>query len=409
MKIKYIVGSAVCSVLLLAAGCEKDDRFDGISGNPATEEEVPDVLTVQNVRSYMADPNATDETVALFYNLRKLGKTRYLVGQQDAFNAFYQNNAGESDIKKATGSDPGLLGSDFMFITDDKNDGTSNNKWWHDQEVKIMADVKSAYDKGIVNTFCWHLREPFKGETFYAADMSETEKATAFASILPGGANHDYFKTKLDKVADVLNNLKGNDGKLVSVIFRPFHEFDGSWFWWGANYVTPEQYKQGYKFIVEYLRDTKNVHNIIYAFSPDNSYSTQQAYLSHYPGDTYVDVLGMDNYGDFKNGDAAGVTKANDKLKMISDLAIAKVKIAALTETGYQVTASTSPVPGFFNTNIFSALTNNGVNIAYVMFWANTETGYYVAPNGSDFVDFAKKSESVLQNTIPDMYTLPVK
>ena len=404
MKINKIALTAFTLSLFFAVGCSSND--DGADSTPPVTGGT-DVLTPVNARTYMADAGATNETVALFYNLKQLGKTKYLIGQQDAFNAFYNNAGGNSDIKKATGSDPALLGSDFMFITDDRNDGTPNNQWWHEQEVKITADAKAAYNKGIVNTFCWHLREPFHGETFYAADMTADEKATAFASILPGGSNHAYFKTKLDKVADVLNNLKGDDGKLIPVIFRPFHEFDGSWFWWGAAYVTPDQYKQAYQFVVTYLRDTKSVHNIIYAFSPDNSYTSDATYLSRYPGDEYVDVLGMDNYGDFSNGSTAGVNLANAKLKMISDLAKTKVKIAAMTETGYRVTADNSPINGFFNTNIYNALTANNVEVAYVMFWANDQTGYYVAPSGTDFPLFAQKTESVLQNNIPDIYSMP--
>ena len=151
------------------------------------------------------------------------------------------------------------------------------------------------------------------------------------------------------------------------------------------------------------------MHNIIYAFSPDNSYTTATDYLSRYPGDTYVDVLGMDNYGDFSAGTSAGVTVANNKLKMVSDLARGKTKIAAMTETGYQVTSANMPLTGFFNTNIFTALTANDVNIAYVMFWANTQTGYYVPPVSPDFKSFAEKPESVLQSNIPDMYTLPAE
>lgn len=407
MKKKNVLVLILCSALLSLTACSSDD-------SPATEavvpvEEGPDVLTVQNARTYMADANATNETVALFYNLKKLSKTQYLVGQQDAFNAFYQNSGGDSDIKKATGSDPGMLGSDFMFITDNRNDGTANNQWWHQQEVKITADAKAAYDKGMVNTFCWHLREPYHGETFYTADMTATEKATAFTSILPGGANHAYFTSKLDKIASVLNNLRGTDGKLIPVIFRPFHEFDGNWFWWGAAYSTPEQYKQAYQFVVTYLRDTKNVHNVIYAFSPDNSYTTEAAYLGRYPGDDYVDVLGMDNYGDFSNGSASGINTANTKLKMVSDLAFSKVKIAAMTETGFQVTATNSAIPAFFSNSIYTAMTANDVQLAYVMFWANTQTGYYVPPTGTDFPLFANKPESVLQNEIPAMYTMPAQ
>jgi len=68
---------------------------------PVTE---TDVLTTQNVKTYMVDVNATNETVALFYNLKKLSKTKFAIGQQDAFNAFYNNISGTSDIKKTTGN-----------------------------------------------------------------------------------------------------------------------------------------------------------------------------------------------------------------------------------------------------------------------------------------------------------------
>lgn len=393
-------------------GCSSDDGYTGKTGTEPVEE-TPDVLTVANVRSYMADLNATDETVALFYNLKKLSKTSYLIGQQDAFNGFYNNEGGNSDIKKATGNDPALLGSDFMFITDKQNNGQPDN-WFYQQELKITDDVKAAYDKGMVNIFCWHLREPYNQETFYANEITDpVQKANAFKSILPGGANHNLYKTKLDKVAQVFNNLTDSNGKLIPVIFRPFHEFDGNWFWWGAAYSTAEEYKQVWRFTVEYLRDTKNVHNVLYAFSPDNSYTNSALYLSRYPGDDYVDILGMDNYGDFSTGSAAGVNTANAKLKMISDLAKEKVKIAAMTETGFRVTSSTSPISGFFTSKIYNAMTANNVQLAFVMFWANNQDGYYVPPTGQpdtqDFKDFTMKAESVLQNTIPEMYVLPAQ
>lgn len=395
--------------LLLIASCGSDDTADTPPNvTPPTQEYE---LTTENVRSYMADPNATDETVALFYNLYVLQQTKFLIGQQDAFNGFYQA-AGSSDMKKATGYDPALLGSDFMFITDDQNTGEDWN-WFHQQEIIITDDIKEAYGKGMVNILSWHLREPYEGETFYTSDMTDFQKYNAFTSILPGGANHEYYKAKLDKVAEVLNNLRDEDNKLIPVIFRPFHEFDGSWFWWGAQWCTPSQYKQAWQFTVEYLRDTKNVHNVLYSYAPDNSYTTQGQYLERYPGDAYIDVLGMDNYGDFANGSATGLTAANNKLQMLSALAEEKVKVAALTETGRQINANTTPLANFFNTTIYSAMTNNNVKLAFVMFWGNSSSGYYVPPAGmadtQDFKNFSGKAKSVLQNNIPDMYTMPAQ
>lgn len=366
-----------------------------------------DVVTPQNVKNYMVDKNASTETVALFYNLRNLGKSKTLIGQQDAFNSFYQNS-GSSDIKKTTGNDPSILGSDFMFITDKDN---PNNNWYVQQENKIIQDTKDAYAKGMINTFCWHLREPYNEKSFYSADMTSEQRTDAFKSLLPGGKFNDWYKKKLDKVASVVSNLKDTNGKQIPIIFRPFHEFDGNWFWWGANYCTAEEYISVYRFTVNYLRDTKNVHNILFAFSPDNSYTTPSSYLSRYPGDDYVDILGMDNYGDFDNKGTSGASLANSKLKLISDLAISKNKIAALTETGYRVTSTTPAINNWFSTYLYDAITNNNLQIAYVMFWSNTSSGYYVPTPGNsnvaDFQNFTLKSKIILQNNISKMYSFP--
>ena len=114
---------------------------------------VTDLLTTKNVKTYMVDANATEATVALFYNLKKLAKTHFAIGQQDAFNGFYNNgSSAQSDIKKTTGNDPAVLGLDFMFITDKSNNGQSDN-WFYQQEKIIIDDAKEAFGKGMITTF----------------------------------------------------------------------------------------------------------------------------------------------------------------------------------------------------------------------------------------------------------------
>lgn len=420
---KNIYSIFICAIMaIMVSSCSKDE----VKTNPTTPPVVvdppvivPDVLTTTNVKTYMVDPNATAETVALFYNLKKLGKTKFAIGQQDALNYFYNNDSGTTDIKKATGFDPVILGSDFERITAKENTGIDGN-WWYGEQKKIIADTKEAYAKGMVNIFCWHVREPFNENSFYAKDLTATEKTTAFKSILPGGSNHDWYKGKLDKIAAVVANLKGANGELIPIIFRPFHEFDGNWFWWGASYCTPDDYKIAFKFTVDYLKNTKGLHNILYSFSPDNSYTTESGYLSRYPGDSYVDVLGMDNYGDLASGRGqTGSDLANNKLKYMSEYAISKVKIAAMTETGWQVTTTTAPVSGWFSNYLYNTLTANNIQISFVMFWNNgnykdtgsAKSNYYVpvpgTSNVSDFAGFATKPKAALLNSIPKMYVLP--
>ncbi|WZL88174.1 glycosyl hydrolase [Salinimicrobium sp. 3283s] len=402
---------------LIFASCSKDEdpiqNPDPIPVDPVDPVDPPEekdfVLQPEDTKTYMVDASATEETVALFYRLKNLSRSNFIVGQQDAFNAFYGNNAGDSDIKKLTGSDPGLLGSDFMFITDKNNNGEPDN-WFYQQEQQIIADAVDAYNKGMVNHFTWHLREPYEGDHFYTDEMTDFQKANAFKSILPGGANHEPYKEKLQKIAEVVKNLKGSDGKLIPIIFRPFHEFDGGWFWWGAPYSTAQEFKTLWQFTVDYLKDELNVHNILYAYAPDNSYSTATTYLQRYPGDEYVDILGMDNYGDFVPGDASKLSAANAKLKMISELAKDKVKIAAMTETGLFIPNNTLPA-NFYSENLYEVLTNNDIQIGFMMFWQNSENLYTVPVPGlegeEDFLEFVQKEEPLLLHEMPDMYKLP--
>ena len=112
----------------------------------------------------------------------------------------------------------------------------------------------------------------------------------SFKSILPGGQNHERYKKDLRKVAEFSSSLRDDDGKLIPFIFRPFHEFDGEWFWWGAAYNEPEEFKDLWRFTVHYLRDILNVHNMLYAFSPDIKFDSREDYLLRYPGDDYVDM-----------------------------------------------------------------------------------------------------------------------
>ena len=416
-----------CLVLLLsfimAVGCSKDDDvFEDteVVEPPVETPEEPDETPEEpagtafypdagEARLYMVDPEATVETVALFYHLKNLSKTNFVVGQQDAFSSFYGGSTGESDMKKLTGNDPGLLGSDFIFITDDANNGQAAN-WFFQQEQMIIEHATEAYNKGMINTFTWHLREPYEGLNFYTSEMTEFQKQNAFRSIIPGGANHQYYKEKLQKVAQVVKNIKGNDGSLSPVIFRPFHEFDGDFFWWGAPYSTATEFKELWRFTVTYLRDDLEVHNILYAYAPDNSYTTKTAYLNRYPGDEYVDILGMDNYGDLIPQDGAGVELANHKLKVVSNLAKERVKIAAMTETGYFVDAQ-NPLPSaFYSEKLYEVLTGDDVEIGYMMFWQNYDNSYTVPVPGTagedDFKIFINKDEPVILNESPGFYNL---
>ena len=102
--------------------------------------------------------------------------------------------------------------------------------------------------------------------------------------------------------------VKDDKGTLIPVVFRMYHEHTGAWFWWGSKQCTPEEYKQLWIMTVEYLRDKKNVHNLLYAYSPSET-KNEAEYLERYPGDEYVDIVGYDCYVPGKDSEAVAKYK----------------------------------------------------------------------------------------------------
>ncbi len=139
-------------------------------------------------------------------------------------------------------------------------------------------------------TLSWHPWNPATGENAW------DPKGDAVAAVLDGGAQQQKFDSWLKKVSDFILSLKTNDGKLIPVIFRPWHEMNGGWFWWGANSCTPAQYNQLYANT--YHRLTKaGCSNIVWAWSPNlGSEKTVEAFLERFPGEQYVDMVGVDIY-----------------------------------------------------------------------------------------------------------------
>ena len=83
----------------------------------------------------------------------------------------------------------------------------------------------------------------------------------------------------MDNAANFLTDLKGSDGKQIPIIFRPYHELNGGWFWWGVDSTTTEEYVKLFRYTVDYLKNVKKVHNLIYVFNT-NTFQTAKEYMA---------------------------------------------------------------------------------------------------------------------------------
>jgi mannan endo-1,4-beta-mannosidase len=233
------------------------------------------------------DPKATPETVKLYQNLMKLQSKGLMFGHQDAlaYGEGWVYEEGRSDVKDVCGDYPAVYGWEIGHL--ELGDAYSLDSVHFD---KIQNWIKIVYERGGVNTISWHLRNPLTGGTSW--DVSSKEVVN---SILPGGSKHEVFKGYLDKLATFLLALKTDDGTYIPILFRPFHEHTGSWFWWGKDLCSVEDYKSLWQFTVSYLQNEKNIHHLIYTYSTDR-FKTEAEYLERYPGDDIIDILGFDLY-----------------------------------------------------------------------------------------------------------------
>ncbi len=357
-----------------------------------------DTIRLQTVDKYI-----TDETASLLCRLHTLRDGGVWLGQHDGV-WINENGQLDSYFSQLMGKLPAIASFDYMFITRRDN---SEGSWTRQQENEIRNRIIAAHEAGIAITMCWHYNDPYTGSTFYAKEITHRrQREESFRSILPGKENHEQFKKDLQKVAEFAHSLRDHNDREIPFIFRPFHEFDGNWFWWGAKYNTPEEFKTVWRFMVHYLKDSLHVHNILYAFSPDINFNTREAYLLRYPGDRYVDILGLDDYRDFKyNG--FRVKKAKERIRILGQLSVEKKKPCALTELGYFVKKNKSRKKDLKRIQrMLDVLSEMNETLSYIAFWSNGSDDYCVPQRGDMgeqvFKDFLHQPFILLQGDRSD-------
>ncbi|OAS89471.1 MULTISPECIES: glycosyl hydrolase [Metabacillus] len=361
-KPKKQVIPALLSILLL---------FSMAIPTYANHQESEPVSTKKQSPSYvdLVDQKATSQTKSLFAYLESVRGNSILFGHQHATtegSTISVNDGTESEVNKAVGDFPAVYGWDTLSLEGKEKPGKWEGTQAENRDALINV-MRIAYEKGGVLNLSAHMPNFVTDGSFYDTT------GNVVTHILPGGNKNQEFNEYLDMIADFANNLKDNQGNAIPVVFRPFHEQNGSWFWWGAAFTTPAQYKEIYRYTVEYLRDKKRVRNFLYAFSPGSPFNNEEAkYLTTYPGDDYVDILGFDTYNNGE-GTELWLKQVVEDAKLISKIADSKGKVAAFTEFGYSnMKVSGNPDIEWF-TRLLNALKSDSdaKRMAYMLTWAN--------------------------------------
>lgn len=330
-----------------------------------------------------SDKEATEATVELYNNLFKWDDKGVMLGHQDdlAYGIGWLDSGDyKSDVQMVTGDYPALFGWDLghLELGEDCNlDGVP----FEDMRRNIIWVDRN----GGVNTFSWHLRNPLT-----LGDSWDISSKKVVWSILNDASTRRCYYEFLEKLAEFMLSLKRENGELIPVIFRPLHELSGSWFWWGRDLCTVDEYVALWRDTIDFLR-AKGVHNMLVSYSMAGYKSVEQ-FTERYPGDDYVDIVGFDiyHYGTAKEY----IEDMHIRSDIARAFALERGMIWAVCETGYE----TIPDKDWFTTVLLPGI--EGKQCSHLLLWRNAQNRpnhFYASYPGHksarDMKRFAKRDD----------------
>lgn len=331
----------------------------------------------------LADKQATKETKILYQRIQDIAKEGIAFGHEDAtaYGVNWKDDGKKmnSDVKKITGKFPAVHGFDLGHI----ELGRSTNLDTVSFDL-MRRHIKKINRKGGVITMSWHLDNPVTG-----GDSWDT--ATAVPQILKNGGEREKFELWIKRLSNFFKSLKDEKGNYIPVVFRPYHEMNGSWFWWGEGIVSNEDYKNLWRETIALLQENQ-VHNLLYAYSP-NTVGSIEEFNKYYPGDEFVDVLGIDIYN--HSGDEAFTESLKQNLEILKNKATASNKPYALTESGNNKFGMNAE---WWTEALYPGIKDSG--IAWVLVWRNARPDHYFASYKGDVAEEDFKAFEALEEIL---------
>lgn len=318
--------------------------------------------------------NIDNAATRLADRLETLQKRGYMAGHQD--DSFYgldwEWEWGRSDIRDLVGDYPAVMGFDLggIEVGDQKNLDSV-------PFLRIREQLVAHVERGGIVTVSWHPRNPLTGGTAW-----DVKTPGVVTSILPGGSQHQKFQLWMQRVGDFLASLKDASGQPVPVVFRPWHENNGSWFWWGQNNCTDREFRELWNMLQDYLRNDRQLHNLLWSYSPNlDGQWTLQRFLTRYPGNDRVTLIGEDAYQWGTEQDF--LTAVSADLTFLSAFCRDNGKLLALTECGLK-----NMTDATWWTRVLKPVMDR-FPISYFLLWRNYKKEFFgpskTHPCGADY------------------------
>jgi mannan endo-1,4-beta-mannosidase len=239
------------------------------------------------------NPNATAEARALLKTICAVSGKFILSGQHNFPNHLSRHSDNTAQV---AGKYPYIWGSDFGFTGGDDKDSITGRD-------AMIEEAKRQYAAGSIVTLMWHVVRPIDDEPVQPGigwRGSVQAKLTDFewSELITSGTDlHRRWEAYIDTAAGYLKRLQNAK---IPVLWRPYHEANGNWFWWGGR-KGENGFVALYRMTYDRLVNYHHLDNLVWVWNSNAPTGANAGpYADFFPGPRYCDVLATDVYGEFK-------------------------------------------------------------------------------------------------------------
>ena len=234
------------------------------------------------------NPHASPEARALLQFLNNIGGQYTLTGQHNFPN---DGSRWTDRVYDLTAKYPALFGEDFGFSAGEDKDSVESRP-------AMIAEVKRQYEHGAVIALTTHAVKPTEDEpvTFRDSVQGHLTDFEWRELLTPGTALNLRWQAQVDVIAGYLRQLRDAH---VPVLFRPYHEINGNWFWWDGR-PGPDGSAALYRQIYDRFVNVHHLDNLLWVWNVNAPGGNAGPIADYYPGPAFADILTIDIYGEFK-------------------------------------------------------------------------------------------------------------
>lgn len=329
------------------------------------------------VSAKLVNENATDNAKRLFsYLCDSYGK--YIISGQycdSGMNGWENMKIAENN----GGKYPAILGLDMGYYSQTGKD--------HDVAIKTTEQAIAYWEKGGIVTLCWHWLAPEKyiTGTWYSAFRPEEVRMNVTKMV--NGEDEEGLALLMKDIDNIAQELLKMQEAGVPVLWRPLHEASGGWFWWGKEGA--DTYKKLYILLYDTLTNQYGLNNLIWLWNGQDA--------DWYPGDEYVDIVGMDIYA----GEHVYTSQVDTFLENL-DYGAGK-KMVVLSENGTMIDPDLAvrdgAMWGFFCTWSGEFVMNDGVKKTYSEQYTDIEM----------LTKIYNSEHIITRDELPDLHNYPIR